>query len=128
MQPVHLFGLASRHAEWLSVRQAVITGNVANANTPGFRAKEVEAFEDVFDSTHLTMARTAPGHVDVNGVELGSAATATGNSWDISYSGNSVSLDQELVKADEVNRAYNLDAGIVRAFHRMFLASVRSGS
>lgn len=128
MQPVHLFGLASRHAEWLSVRQAVITGNVANANTPGFRAKEVEAFQDVFDSTHLGMARTAAGHVDVNGVELGSAATATEESWDISYSGNSVSLDQELVKADEVNRAFNLDAGIVRAFHRMFLASVRSGS
>ncbi len=128
MQPVHLFGLASRHAEWLSVRQAVITGNVANANTPGFRAKEVEAFEDVFDSTHLTLARTAPGHVDINGTELGTTATAEEDSWDVSYSGNSVSLDQELVKADEVNRAYSLDTGIVKAFHRMLLASVRSGS
>jgi flagellar basal-body rod protein FlgB len=128
LQPVHLFGLAARHAEWLSVRQAVITGNVANANTPGFRAREVEAFEDVLDSTHLTMARTAPGHVNVNGVELGTTATADTESWDVSYSGNSVSLDQELVKADEVSRAFSLDAGLVKAFHRMFLASVRSGS
>ena len=34
----------------------------------------------------------------------------------------------ELVKADEINRSYALDMSIVRAFHRMLLASVRTGT
>lgn len=127
MQPVHLFDLAARHAEWTSIRQTLITGNVANANTPGYAAREIQPFEDVLDSTRLEMARTSSNHVDVAGVELGSGRSTQEQSWDVSYSGNSVSLDQELVKADEVNRSFALDAGIVRAFHRMILASVRSG-
>ena len=127
MQPVHLFGLAARHAEWASVRQALITGNIANANTPGFAARDIQPFEDVLDSTRLEMARTTRGHVDISGASLESATASKAETWDVSYSGNSVSVDQELVKADEVSRSFSLNAGIVRAFHRMILASVRSG-
>ena len=34
MQPIQLFDLASRQAEWLTIRQQVVAGNIANANTP----------------------------------------------------------------------------------------------
>jgi flagellar basal-body rod protein FlgB len=127
VQPVHLFDLAARHAQWASVRQAVITGNIANANSPGFAARDIEPFHDILDSTHLEMARTSAAHIDTAGAELGAGKTGVADSWDVTYSGNSVSIDQELVKADEVSRAFSLDAGIVKAFHRMLLASVRSG-
>lgn len=126
MQPVHLFDLAARHAQWATVRQTVVTANIANANTPGFVARDVVPFEAVLDRTQLTLARTEPGHVDLSGTELGATKTRAADSWDITYSGNSVSLDQELVKADETSRAFSLDAAIVRSFHRMFLASVRT--
>lgn len=125
LQPIHLFDLAARHAEWATVRQTVITGNVANANTPGFAARDIKPFEEILESTHLEMARTASGHVDASGVALGSAKAGAAESWDVSYSGNSVSLDQELVKADETSRAYTLNASVVSAFHRMILSSAR---
>ena len=127
MQPVHLLALAARHAEWASVRQSLITANIANANTPGFAARDIQPFSDVFESTRLEMAHTEAGHIDLASAELGAGKVGKEDSWDVSYSGNSVSLDQELVKADDVNRAFSLNAGIVRAFHRMILASVRSG-
>ncbi len=60
MQGIHLFDLASRQAEWLSVRQAAVSGNVANANTPAFKARDVEPFKDVLEQTQLTMAATDP--------------------------------------------------------------------
>ncbi len=44
MQPIQLFDLASRQAEWLTIRQQVVAGNIANANTPKFRAKDVTPF------------------------------------------------------------------------------------
>lgn len=128
MQPVHLFDLAARQAQWASVRQALITGNIANANTPGFAARDIQPFEDVLNTTHLEMARTTRGHVDISGASLESTPTAKTEAWDVTYSGNSVSIDQELVKADETNRAFALNAGIVKAFHRMLLSSVRSGA
>jgi flagellar basal-body rod protein FlgB len=128
LTPVHLFELASRHADWAATRQAVITGNIANANTPGFRARDIEPFESVLDKTALTMARTADGHIDLVGGELRSGKVDPADSWDITYSGNSVSIDQELMKAAEVNKAFSLDSSIVRAFHRMLLTAVRSGA
>ena len=45
--------------------------------------------------------------------------------WEIIHSGNSVSLEQEMIKAGEVNRAYALNTSVVKAFHRMLLASAK---
>lgn len=127
MGPVYLFDLAARHAQWASVRQATITGNIANVNTPGYRARDVAPFAEVLDKTQLTMAKTGPAHIDIEGADMGSVKVDIADSWAVSHSGNSVSLDQELVKADETNRAFSLDTSIVRSFHRMLLLSVRSG-
>jgi len=33
-----------------------------------------------------------------------------------------------MMKADEVNRAFSLDVSIMRAFHSLMMASVRSSS
>jgi flagellar basal-body rod protein FlgB len=122
VNPVHLFNLATQHASWASVRQAAITGNIANANTPGYGALDVEPFSAVLSDTALTMAQTAPGHFDAG------RTAATGVDWEIKNSGAAVALDQELVKADEVNRAFALDTSVLRSFHRMLMMSVRSGA
>ena len=45
MGPLYLFSAVARHNQWLSVRQATIAGNVANANTKGFKALDVAPFE-----------------------------------------------------------------------------------
>ncbi len=60
MEPVYLFDLASRHANWASVRQSVLTSNVANANTANYQRMDIEPFSEVLDETSLTLASTAP--------------------------------------------------------------------
>lgn len=127
MDPVYLFDLASRHASWASVRQTVVTGNVANANTAGYHAADIEPFSDVMNETSLTMASTRPGHLTNMDAAAQSEEVGTIDNWEVKQTAEPVSLDKELVKADEVNRAYSLDATVVRAFNRMVLASVRSG-
>ena len=123
MAPVHLFDLVSRHNQWLSVRQTAIAGNIANANTPAFKALDVQPFEKVLDSTRLSMAATRQGHLTPGDSGPPTGEVQSENAWEVSHSGNSVSLEQELVKAGEVNRSYRLNAGVVKAFHRMLLAS-----
>lgn len=127
MGSVYLFDLASRQAQWLAVRQATISGNIANANTPGFKALDVEPFADVLDKTKLTMAATDSGHIGFDASRVRSAKVKKSESWDIMHSGNSVSIEQEMAKAGEVNREHSLNTSIVKAFHRMVLASARSG-
>ena len=46
-------------------------------------------------------------------------------SWDLASQGNDVSLDKELIKAGEVARDFSLNTGIVKSFHRMWMASVK---
>ena len=36
-----------------------------------------------------------------------------------------MSLDKELIKAGEVARDFSLNTGIVKSFHRMWMASVK---
>lgn len=125
MEPVYLFSLASQRNEWLSVRQAAITENIANANTPGFRAKDVTPFSAVFQDAGMPMVATHGGHMGGLGVTSESTDVKKADTWQVSYSGNSVSLEQEMVKATEVNEIHALTSNILKSFHQMMLTSVK---
>jgi flagellar basal-body rod protein FlgB len=124
--PIHLFDLAAQQARWLSVSQAVIANNVANANTPGFQAQTVRPFADVLAKTQIEFASTNPNHLGLPATEEGALATSDQTAWETTESGNSVSLEQEMIKAGDVRRDFSLNTNIVRAFHGMLMASVKS--
>lgn len=124
MQPVNLFKLATQQAQWLSVRQTAVAGNIANVHTPNYLAKDVTPFESVLSKKLVTLAATQPGHVMPSPV---AAATFEMNQDDgaIMPSGNSVVLEDELMKAGEVKRSFELNTAIVRSFHRMMMMTSR---
>ena len=126
MQPLALFSLASQEAGWLSTRQATIASNVANANTPGYRAQDVTPFTSVLSHLQLPMAATAPGHIQPSLLAGSTSKVKPSESWDVVYSGNSVNLEQEMMKAGEVNRAHALNVNIVRSFHQMLINAVKA--
>jgi flagellar basal-body rod protein FlgB len=126
--PVYLFDLASRQAQWLAVRQSTIAGNIANANTPGFKARDVEPFADVLDKTKLAMVATSDGHIGIDPKRVEGTKVKKSDSLDIVYSGNSVSLEQELMKSGEVSRQHSLNTSIIKSFHRMLMSAARAGS
>lgn len=125
MQPIQFFELASRQAEWLSVRQSVVAGNIANANTPGYRAKDVSPFQSVLENTGIRMAATNPMHFTE--ASLSSEITEVEPNKDVGeqISGNTVGLAEELMKQGQVKREFELNAGLVKAYHRMMLMTVR---
>ena len=126
MEPVFLTKIVSNNNEWLSTRQATIAENIANANTPGFRAKDLEPFTTVISKTQLAMTATHDGHLgQVMDVSRPSEVEKA-ESWAVTHSGNSVSLEQELMKAGEVARNHSLNTSIAKSFHRMYLTAVKS--
>lgn len=125
MGPVNLFEFAARQASWLSARQSVVATNVANADTPGFKAKDVVPFENVLDRTHMTMAATKRGHMHPGGNPEPDVVKMHDRAWETSHSRNSVRLEQELLKAGEVKRDMALNTSVTRTFHRMLMSSLR---
>jgi flagellar basal-body rod protein FlgB len=125
VDPIHLFDLAGQQARWLSTDQSVIASNIANASTPGYRAQSVQPFSDVLDKTELQLASTAPTHLTLDPMQVQAAAIKQETPWEVTESGNSVALEQELIKAGDVNRAYSLNTGIVKSFHAMLLSAAK---
>ncbi|MGE7413774.1 flagellar basal body rod protein FlgB [Methylobacterium tarhaniae] len=126
MTGIYLFDLASMHARYLSVRQSVVAGNVANANTQDYKARDTIPFAQVLARTGAAMAMTSPAHLGAPGLGVPVRKDQTG--WDVLETSSSVSLEQEMLKASEVSRQHNLDIGVVRSFDRMLKLAVRSGS
>ncbi len=127
MGEIQVFSVASQRAKWLADRQAVVASNIANAVTPGFKAKDVVPFAVVLGGAEGGLNRTNPRHLDVAGMDSVTSATAiqidpTGKTTE---SGNSVSIERELVKGGQVAGAYSLNTNVIKAFHKMMLMSVR---
>ncbi len=123
---MELFAVASQRAQWLSARLGVIAGNIANAGTPGYRARDVAPFSAVMENRAVKLARTSPAHLNMSG-EAAPARPETREApaGRMTYSGNSVSLDKELMKGAEVVRSYRLTTSVVRSFHRMYLLALK---
>ena len=105
----------SLHHSWLGARQAVVSENIAHAATPGFRARDVPAFAEA-----LVRMRTG-GDVSVGIAEIDRDAL-----WAVRSNGNSVSVEQELIRASEVRRDAQMNAALTKAFHRMFLMGAKA--
>lgn len=122
--PLHVMELAGQKASWAATRQAAIAGNIANANTPNYKARDVEAFEARDQSSQLQMAATRRGHLTIPGTQMRADSIVREDGWDMKHSANNVSLDEQLMKADETAREHQLSLQVMGTFHRMLLHSV----
>ena len=125
MSQVQLMSLAIQKADWLATRQSIVAQNVANANTPSYHAKDVVAFESFLDSPQLAMATSNPLHMDVALSTREQSRVIEDPRGDRNFSGNTVSLENELMKLGETNSQYSLNTGLIKSFNRMIMASLK---
>lgn len=109
-----LFQTAGAMARHAGARQAVVARNIANADTPDFQAQSIAAFKDVYAGSATTAMRaTRAGHI---GGQIGQPATDLRQTvvGEPSPNGNSVSLEDEMLRAVEVSREHNRALTIYR--------------
>ena len=126
MSEIFLSSLAKNNANWLSVRQSLVASNVANANTPGFRAKDVEAFDNG-QSMFSNLVQTDKKHLASGIGNVAGIGTTSASTWDTYHSGGNVSLPQEMLKAGEIAGAYELNTTVMKSFHRMLVSVFGAG-
>ena len=125
MDSVNLFELASQQAKWATVRQRVVANNIANANTSGFTPSDVAPFKEVLSKTAGGLNVTHANHIG-NGNGRGEFNVTEKEVSPLAPSDQRVSVEDELIAAGEIRRAYELNTAIIKSFHRMILMTTRS--
>jgi flagellar basal-body rod protein FlgB len=102
------------------VEQNVLAGNVANADTPGYKPKELDFGAAMMAAQHdegaETMATTSAGHMGPNGSAATSASdiatsmVVEGRGTSPSFDGNGVDLDRTMAGMAENGLQYGASA------------------
>jgi len=114
-EPLEIMQMAHAKAAHASMRQSVIARNVANADTPGYRARDIEDFQTYF-ARHLSerargsRAVGAGAHApfalpEIRRIESGGA---------LSPNGNSVSIETEMMRGVDVRHQHDMALNIYR--------------
>ncbi|MFC7474036.1 flagellar basal body rod protein FlgB [Dankookia sp. GCM10030260] len=112
--------LAERRLAWLDARQRVLAQNIAHADTPGYRPRDLPDFAKLVlrqggpsvsllrtDTHHLATARDPRARVDRQAME-------------VTPNGNAVSLDKEAMKVADTDSAHALAVGLHRRWLGLF--------
>jgi flagellar basal-body rod protein FlgB len=125
---IGLFDLAEKRLTWTAQRQAVLAGNIANANTPGFRARDVTSFADVLAGTgSMAPVQTQPGHL-AGSLPTGVASLAKQRSTVRARDGNAVALDEQLTKVADTETTQSLVTSIWKKYVGMFNTALGKSS
>ncbi len=98
----------ARHA---AARQVVIAENIAQANTPGYQARDLPDF-----GTHYAqrsgLKATHPRHIDSSATPLGARALLDPSAPFVSPNGNTVSLEREMIRSAHNRQAHDMALSI----------------
>jgi len=100
----------ARHA---SQRQALVARNVANADTPGYRAMDLPSFAESLRAPHqgADLRATRPGHLNA-GIDAAGRPSAIDAGVEASPNGNTVSIENEMVRAAELRQQHDMAMAI----------------
>jgi flagellar basal-body rod protein FlgB len=125
MESVHLFALMRSQRDWLSTRQSLVAQNIANIDTPGYRALDVTPFTQVLEKTGVELAVSSAGHLHTTPADTIAADVRPAAGWEATHSGNTVSAEAEMIKVGDIRTTYTLGANVTRAFHTMWMATAK---
>ncbi|MBK6703655.1 MAG: flagellar basal body rod protein FlgB [Hyphomonadaceae bacterium] len=106
------FGLLRSRLDQLSERQRLISENIANASTPGYRPRDVDTsgFERMVASAAggggLQMARTKAGHMSPGGGGAGGVSIVTRDDSETTIDGNAVVLEEQMSAAAQTRMEF----------------------
>ncbi len=119
-----LFRVSSVMARHAGAQQSLVATNVANADTPGYRAMSLPAFSDTHRaSSGIGLRMTRLGHMELP--DQSGMPRPFAGSGESAPNGNSVSIEEEMLNAIEAQRQHNQALAIYR--HAMGLIRTSLG-
>ena len=122
--------LAEQRLRWLEQRQGVLARNVANADTPGYRPRDLTPFARMLSDAGAmpAMTRTSASHLEPRGGSGPARALVERQAAEESPDGNAVSLDEQALRIADTDTAHALATGLYRRYLGQFRTALgRSG-
>lgn len=125
-----LLGLLSSKMGYLSQKQSLHAQNVAHSNTPNYKARELEPFSfgDAMKKARMKMELTDSRHILPPSMAGVNAATVKVKNYDASPDGNTVDVEQELMKVSETGMNYQLATSLYRKVTGLFKIALKGNA
>ena len=122
-----------RSLNYRSKNQKLIVSNIANIDTPHYKAFKMMVDENMQGSSNaapqLTMTRTQVGHMDLPGntTDMGKVERVENNPLSLRGDGNTVELDTEMANLAENTLMYNTATRIIANKFRLLKDVLKGG-
>jgi flagellar basal-body rod protein FlgB len=122
-EKLQITAMAQSMASHAGARMGLIAQNVANADTPGFKAMDLPSFADAYrEADPSALRQSRPGHIGGHESDLLIQPRASAGAE--APNGNSVSLEQEMVKAASARQDHEMALAIYRNTSDIIRASL----
>ena len=115
-EQLEVFRMSSAMAAHAGQRQAVISQNVANADTPGYIAKDIPNFKTAYQAEPTSSMQRATRYLHLNGSTSGFMHL---ESFEVEAesapNGNAVSLETEILKSVDAKRQHDRALAIYKS-------------
>jgi flagellar basal-body rod protein FlgB len=115
---------------WLTQRQAVLSQNIANADTPGYSAQDLKpfSFEAAMKAVPMSTAATQPMHFVKAGAARSSIKSmAERRPFEVAPAGNGVVLEEQVTKATETAIEYQHITNLYRKSVNLLRTAIGRG-
>ena len=120
------------HMSWLGSRQKLVAENVANASTPGFKPKDLSpqdfaslmAGDSPQGSLGLTLTNSM--HIAPSNMPVAGAQEITSPDSETTMDGNSVVLEEEMLKMSESRMQYEAAVGFYEKAQAMMRMAIKA--
>jgi len=115
--------------DFQSERQLLISSNISNIDTPGYKAKDID-FKGALKAAlgtgdDLALRSTHKGHIEPNnGVIKGLRAEVFSETDTAKSNGNNVNIDKEMMKLSENQISYNATVQMMAKRHSTVMVAI----
>ena len=128
-----LLGMLRERMSWLNARQNTLSQNVANADSPGYLARDLKPID--FESemrgaasgTSTAMETTDARHMSLSGTQEAYAG-ADAPDTESNPTGNTVSLEAEMIKVADTQAQYQTATNLYSKALQMMRTAIGGGN
>ena len=124
-QNIALFKALGAKMDYLTMRQRVVSQNIANADTPGYKPKDLKpvnfgkVLEGVSDTSNVSLVSTNPGHQLAPGQTAKGEAKKAKTVYEVAPAGNAVVMEEQIINSNQTSMDYNLMTSLYHKNVRM---------
>ena len=131
---IALFQAMGAKMNYLDKRQGVLAQNIANADTPEYRARDLtkvdfgEILTQVSGSNKMRVDRTQEGHMTPGGALNQERLRKSRMTYEVAPGDNAVIIEEQMVKSSRNTMDYNLMTNLMRKNVGMIRTALGQGN